>query len=121
MEGLAGLIEAELSRLARAHRSPEAFEALFRVLWTGVARDGARERTRGMSNTETGKRWHSVITLKWAAGDGSTEATYVATNTFPAGSTQTQATEYLIKQAGQALGVTGSPVVTVFRFVPDEM
>jgi hypothetical protein len=57
MEGLAGLIEAELSRLARAHRSPEAFEALFRVLWegrrAGVACDGELRRTRGMSESES--------------------------------------------------------------------
>lgn len=29
----AELIERELDRLAAEHRSPEAFEALFRVLW----------------------------------------------------------------------------------------
>jgi hypothetical protein len=27
------LIEAELDRLARERRSPEGFEALFRILW----------------------------------------------------------------------------------------
>lgn len=30
---LAERIERELDRLAREHRAPEAFEALFRVLW----------------------------------------------------------------------------------------
>jgi hypothetical protein len=78
MADLAELIEAELGRLARGRRSPEAFEALFRVLWEGVARDGARGRTRCMDRppmpeqAPDGYHWEAVpdTSLRWRVIEG---------------------------------------------------